>query len=259
MRDDQFDGKVALITGGSNGIGAGVAERLAGFGARIVIADIDEEAGEATAARVNGSFVHCDVSDPAQNEAAVAHAVSTYGGLDIAHLNAGITSGCGIGDDFDAAVYRRAMSINLDGVVYGIHAALPALRARGGGAIVATSSLAGLVPVPMEPFYAANKHAVVGLCRSLGPALAPEGITVNAICPGFAETAITMPIRDLLAQAGIPLLDVVQVVDTFEAVLRGGGTGECWFVQPGRTSAPFEFRGVPGPRTDDGVSHPMPS
>ena len=123
-----------------------------------------------------------------ENLAIVEHVVERFGGLDLVYLNAGIVSGCGIGEDFDAERYRRAMSVNLDGVVYGAHAALPALRARGGGAIVATASLAGLTAVPMDPFYAANKHAVVGLTRSLGPALAGDGIRFNAICPGYAET-----------------------------------------------------------------------
>ena len=259
MTDHDFDGKVALVTGGSNGIGAGVAERLADLGVRVVVADVDVDAGKATAERVGGAFIRCDVSDPTQSEAAVALAVETFGGLDIAHLNAGVTTGCGLGDDFDVAAYRRAMSINLDGVVYGIHASLPALKARGGGAIVATASLAGLVSVPLEPIYAANKHAVVGLVRSLGPALHGENITVNALCPGFAETAITENIRPFLSEAGIPLLDVSDVVDAFERILRGGGTGECWFVQPGRTSEAFRFRNVPGPRTADGESHPLPN
>ena len=91
---------------------------------------------------------------------------------------------------------------NLDGVVFGTHAVLPALRARGGGAIVATASLAGLTGVPIDPLYAANKHAVVGLARSLGDVLAADGITYNAICPGFAESRIVDPIRDLLAESG---------------------------------------------------------
>ena len=82
------------------------------------------------------------------------------------------------------------MGVNLDGVVFGTHAALPALKARGGGAIVATSSLAGLIGVPLEPIYSANKHAVVGLARSLGPALIADGIRFNAVCPGFADTPL---------------------------------------------------------------------
>ena len=95
-------------------------------------------------------------------------------------------------------LYRRAMGVNLDGVVFGVHAVLPALRARGGGAIVATASLAGLTAVPFDPIYAANKHGVVGLVRSLGFGLPDEGIRVNAVCPGFAESKIIDPIREAL-------------------------------------------------------------
>ena len=150
----------------------------------------------AVAAEVGGHAVACDVSDLDANRAAVAFAVERCGGLDLVHLNAGVGSGCGVGDDFDLALYRRAMGVNLDGVVFGMHAALPALRARGGGAIVATASLAGLTGTPYDPLYSANKHAVVGLTRSLGPALAEEGIRFNAVCPGFAESAIIEPMRD---------------------------------------------------------------
>lgn len=128
-----FDGtgKVALITGGSNGIGAAVARRLAGEGARVVLADVDAEAGDALAKELDGAFVRCDVREPAASEAAVATAVERFGGLDVAFLNAGVAGSGGVGDDFDLAAYRRAMGINLDGVVFGAHAALPALRARG--------------------------------------------------------------------------------------------------------------------------------
>ncbi len=139
------------------------------------------------------------------------------------------------------------MGVNLDGVVFGTHAALPALRARGGGAIVATSSLAGLVGVPPEPIYTANKHAVVGLTRALGPALAGEGIRFNAVCPGFADTPLVEPIKTGLAQAGFTLLSAEAVAETVVRVFAGEGSGECWFIQPNREPAPFRFRGVPGP------------
>ena len=140
------------------------------------------------------------------------------------------------------------MSINLDGVVFGVQAALPALRARGGGAIVATASMAGLVGVPFDPFYGANKHAVVGLCRALGPLFAPEGILVNALCPSFADTPIIAGGKEFLEQAGFPILPVETVVDTFVSILDAERSGECWFVIPGRETGPFEFRNAPGPR-----------
>ncbi len=240
--------KVALVTGGANGIGAAVARRLAHHGAHVVIADIDDLAGEALAGQIEGLYVHCDVADLADDEAAVAAAVDRFGGLDLVHLNAGVGTGCGVGDDFDERAYRHAMGVNLDGVVFGAHAAIPALRARGGGTIVATASMAGLVPVAGEPIYSANKHAVVGFVRSLGEALAGDSIAVHALCPSFADTALIAPIRSIIDGGAFPILDVQDVVDAFFQILDSDTTGECWFVVPGRPSEPFRFRRAPGPR-----------
>src|SRR6202161_1309443 len=183
-----IDGKVALITGGSNGIGEGVARHLAGRGARVVIADIDVARGKAVADEIDGRFIQTDVTDPAASTAAVALAVEAFGGLHIAHLNAGTTSWCGMGDDSGPEAYRRAMAVTLAGVAYGSAAARPAIMASGGGTIVATASMAGLVAVPFDPIYAANKHAVVGLVRSLGQSDERDGIRIPALCPSFAYT-----------------------------------------------------------------------
>ncbi|ONI91252.1 dehydrogenase [Saccharothrix sp. ALI-22-I] len=248
----EFSGKVALVTGAANGIGAGVARRLAAAGASVVVADVDDERGQAVADEVDGLFVHCDVRDPLHSEAAVAAAVERFGGLDIAVLNAGIGTGFGLGDDFDPERYRTVMGINLDGVVYGVHAASAELKKRGGGHIVATASMAGLMAMPMDPLYGANKAAVVGLVRGLGPVFAADNITVNAVCPAFADTAIISSFKDALVSSGMPVMSVDDVVDAFVAVLRDGKPGECWFVQAGRPSAPFTFPNPPGPRTADG-------
>lgn len=243
--------RVALVTGGASGLGRATALALAAAGAEVVVADVDAEAGEAVAAQVGGHFVATDVSDLEANRAMVAFALERCGRLDLAHLNAGVTSGTGLGDDFDLAAYRRAMGVNLDGVVFGTHAVLGALRRNDGprrGAIVATASLAGLTAVPMEPIYSANKHAVVGLARSLGPTLALDGVRFNAVCPGFAESAMTAPIRDGLAAAGFELIPAEVVAETVVRLFALEVTGECWFVQQGREPAPFQFRNVPGPR-----------
>jgi NAD(P)-dependent dehydrogenase (short-subunit alcohol dehydrogenase family) len=246
-----LEGKVALVTGGAGGLGAATCDALAAAGARVVVADVDEAGGERVAERVGGGFVRTDVSDLDSNLAAVAFATEAYGGVDLVHLNAGIASFCSLGEDFDPQLYRRAMGVNLDGVVFGTHAVLSALRRHEGperGAIVATASLAGLTSVPMEPIYAANKHGVVGLARSLGPALALEGIRFNAVCPGFAESAMTAPIREGLEAAGFELIPAEVVAETVVRLFALDAAGECWFVQQGREPAPFQFRNVPGPR-----------
>jgi NAD(P)-dependent dehydrogenase (short-subunit alcohol dehydrogenase family) len=248
VRSDQLEGKVALVTGGGNGIGAGVARRLAEGGAKVVLADIDDAAGQGLADELGAMFVHCDVTRLEDNEAMVAAAVERHGRLDLVCLNAGIASGCGLREDFDIKRYRLAMGVNLDGVVFGMHAALPALLAGGGGTIVATASMAGIVGIPSDPIYAANKHAVVGLVRSLGQDLEPLGVKVQGLCPSFADTAILGEGRAVLEEIGFPILDVSVVVDTFVQLLDSDSTGECWFVIPGRESQPFAFRRAPGPR-----------
>jgi NAD(P)-dependent dehydrogenase (short-subunit alcohol dehydrogenase family) len=243
-----FENKVALVTGGASGLGRATCLALARAGARVVVADIDEESGRAVAENIDGDFASCDVSDLDHSLAAVQTALRLHGHLDLVHLNAGIVTGCGIGQDFDPERYRRAVGANLDGVVFGTHAALPALIPRG-GAIVATASLAGLGAVPEDPVYAATKHAVVGLARALGPALAAQGVRFNAVCPGFAETNIITGVRAHLEALDIPIMAAETVADAVLEIFAGEGSGECWFVQYGRPAAPFEFRRIPGTRT----------
>jgi NAD(P)-dependent dehydrogenase (short-subunit alcohol dehydrogenase family) len=252
LDDPRLDNRVAWITGGANGFGAGVARRLAGLGAKVAISDIDRDNGAIVAKEVDGTFVPCDVTSYDENVAAVHRVVADYGRLDIAFLNAGVSTGVGIGDDFDLNRYRLAMAVNLDGVCFGMQAALAAMQDRG-GQVVATASLAGLTATPFDPFYGANKHGVVGLVRAVGAGYAGTGIHVNAICPGFADTNIVSPeARDALDSIGVPLLAVDRVVDAFMAAIRSGEGGQCWYIQPGRPAEPFRFRNVPGPRDEAG-------
>lgn len=239
--------RVAIVTGGAGGLGRATALALAEAGAQIVIADVDEAGGTATAEEVGGAFRRTDVGELAENEALAAFALERFGAIDLVFLNAGVTTGCGVEESFDLERYRRAMAINLDGVVFGIHATLPHLRGRD-GAIVATSSLAGLTGVPYDPIYAANKHGVIGLVRSLAPVLALDGIRISAVCPGFADTAIVDDIRAGLAEQGMPLIDPKVVAQTAVHLLRTDASGEAWFIQPGREPAAFAFRNIPGPR-----------
>lgn len=252
-----FDGKVALVTGGASGIGRAVVERLARDGASVVVADIDEAGGKEVASDVSGTFVRTDVSDPAQSQGAVAAAIETYGRLDIAHLNAGITTGESDIESLSVEQYRRAVGVNLDGVVYGAMAAVPVMSE--GGALVATASLAGLVPYAGDPVYGLTKHAVVGFVRAMADQLAPKGITINAVCPGFTDTPILGPFAEEFRNAGFPLLEAREVADSVAQIVTSGGSGEIFVCQPGRTCEPYGFRGVPGPRSEgsEGMAPPV--
>jgi len=244
----ELDGKVALVTGGASGIGQATVERLSQEGMSVCVVDRAEDAGRAVADAVGGTFVTADAGDSAQVDAAFAHCIDRLGAVDVAFLNAGIAIGHADLATLTDDVYRLIMRVNVDGVVFGARAAIRAMSGRG-GAIVATASLAGLTGVPLDPLYAANKHAVVGLVRSLGPTLSAEGIRINAVCPGFAESGMIAPFREALIQDGVAIIPAEDVASVVVGLFAGDMAGECWFVQPGRTGA-FAFRHVPGPRLE---------
>ncbi len=243
---------VALVTGGASGFGEEVSRQLVRRGDSVVLCDVDDVGGQRVADELGATFLRCDVSDFDQVVATTEAAEQVHGGLDRVFLNAGVSTGCGIAEDFDLATYRRAMGINLDGVVFGVHAAIPALRRRGGGSIVATASLAGLTGMPSDPVYSANKHAVVGLVRALGPALQLQGITINAFCPGFAETKIITDLRSALDSSGIPIIPVEVAADAVLQAFDSPQTGQAWLLQAGRDVMVYSFRGIPGPLTAEG-------
>lgn len=244
--------KNALITGGASGFGAEVARQLTRRGDQVVLLDVNDADGKELAGELGGHFLHCDVSDPEQVAATTAEAERLLGGLDLFFLNAGVSTGCGVGEDFDLERYRRAMGINLDGVVFGVHEALPVLQRRGGGAIVCTASMAALTATAFDPVYGANKAAVVGLVRALAPTLAPLGITINAFCPGFAETKIITDIREMLDGVGTPIIPVEKAGAAVVEVFDSGLTGKAWLLQAGRDLIDYQFKGIPGPLTDTG-------
>ncbi|WP_219413445.1 SDR family oxidoreductase [Pseudonocardia nigra] len=238
--------RAVLVTGGASGIGAAAVRRLAAAGGRVAVADRDEAGARALADEVGGLALPGDAADPGTMPRAVAAAEEAFGRLDTVLLNAGVTAGQSGVEDLDLDGYRRIMGVNVDHVVFGLTAAVPALRRAGGGNIVATASLAGLIGMPGDALYTLSKHAVVGYVRAAAPTLALEGIRVNAVCPGFADTPL---IARAKAQFGdFPLLTADAVVDGIEAILERGEPGECWFVQPGREPGPYGFRGVPGPK-----------
>ncbi len=243
---------VVLVTGGASGIGAAVVRRFARAGARVVIADVDERAGTAVAEETGGLFVPTDVTREQDNQAAVRAAVTAFGGLDVVHLNAGVGGAGGAGEDFDPQRYRQTLAVNIDGTMFGIRAALPVLAPAGRGAIVVTSSLAGLAPAPFDPVYSASKHAVIGLVRSLALAWTESGVTINAVCPGFVDTPMIASLRDAIVGRGLAVADPARVAEAVEAIVAGRETGRAWMVQAGRPPEPVEF-----PRVDlsrDGAS-----
>ncbi|HEY5011444.1 MAG TPA: SDR family NAD(P)-dependent oxidoreductase, partial [Acidimicrobiia bacterium] len=135
-----------------------------------------------------------------------------------------------------------------------------AMEPRGGGAVVATSSLAGLIPFPPDPVYDASKHAVVGLIRSVAPTLAEKGITANTVNPGITDTNIlTTDAKQMLRGAGFPIMEPEQIADAVFGLVTTGVTGQCWVCQPGRDPVPYAFRDVPGPRGTGVEGRRMPS
>ncbi len=247
----ELDGKVALITGAASGIGKATAERLHVEGARVCVVDVADGAGREVVNGLGGIFVHADVGDPAEVDLAFDACERELGGVDIAYLNAGIAIGQAEIGELTDDDYRRIMRVNVDGVVYGTRAAIRAMDRRGGGAIVATASLAGLIPFPPDPIYDLTKHAGVGFVRSVAPMLEARNITVNAVNPGMTDTNIvTEDVKQLFAQVDFPLMPPSQIAEAVLRIVTSGVTGECWVCQPGREPEAYKFHDVPGPRLE---------
>jgi len=199
----RLEGKVALITGAAGGIGKVAAERFASEGARVMVADVVDDAGEATAAGINdaggqAAYVHADVSNPTDAERMVASTVERFGGLDVLYNNAGIMHAA---DESVLStpedVWDRTIGINLKGVFLGCRYGIPAMLDSGGGSIVNVASFVALMGAAVPQIaYTASKGGVLAMTREIAVEFARRGIRANALCPGPIETPLTGQILD---------------------------------------------------------------
>ena len=190
---EDLDGKVAVVTGGASGIGRAIAQLLVEEGARVVVADLDDERGEELAGRLGegASFKRTDVSDPDQVQDLVDFAVGSFGGLHVMCNNAGIPSSFKRFLRDELADLERVMAVNLFGVIFGTQRAARHMAAHGGGSIINTSSMGALTGGGPPIAYRASKAAVISFSRAVATDLAEYGVRVNCIAPGHIETEMT--------------------------------------------------------------------
>jgi NAD(P)-dependent dehydrogenase (short-subunit alcohol dehydrogenase family) len=241
---DVFLGSVAIVTGAASGIGAATTRRLHGLGAKVIAVDVSEARLRAVVDDMDATAVVMDVSDPDAWDRLLAEATDSFGGVDFAHLNAGIvtmTYPCRI-LDVTVAHYRRLMGVNLDGVVLAATKLVPIMARRGGGAIVATASTAALNPLFQDPFYAASKSAIVSFVRSSAPQLAELGVRIHTICPGLVRTNM---IGDFVEQQGDdsspPALDPADVAAAVVDMLAVDQTGLVRTIRIGEGVRDYDF------------------
>jgi NAD(P)-dependent dehydrogenase (short-subunit alcohol dehydrogenase family) len=252
-----FTGKVAIVTGGGNGIGRATCLGFAARGAKVLVVDRDADAADAVAAEIGAAAIACaaDVTRTADVQAYVARALDAFGRIDCFHNNAGIEGRIAPTAEYDEAIYDAVMGVNVKGVFLGLRHVLPVMIRQGGGAVVNTASTAGFIGTPGMPAYVASKHAVIGLTKVAASEVGPQGIRVNAVCPGPIATRMIADIAKQVSPnnpdsveerytAGLPLRrygtaeEVANVVLFLCSDLAGNVTGAQYLVDGGRTAAP---------------------
>ena len=199
MPERRLEGRTAIVTGGSSGIGLATARRFTDEGARVVLADVDDDRGRLAAEELGGHYVHCDVTDAGEVDGMVAEANATFGSVDIAFNNAGISP-----PDDDSILdtgldaWHRVQEVNLTSVFLCCKAVLPYMRAQGRGSIINTASFVAVMGAATSQIsYTASKGGVLALSRELGVEFARRGVRVNALCPGPVNTPL---LRELFAK-----------------------------------------------------------
>jgi NAD(P)-dependent dehydrogenase (short-subunit alcohol dehydrogenase family) len=218
-----FEGKVAVVTGAASGIGEACAHALARSGAKVVVADLDEEGGARVADKIAAdggiaSFFKVDVSNPEQVEAMVSHAVSAHGGLHIAVNNAGIGGTQAPTGEYPLDSWHQVLDVNLSGVFYGLRYEIPAMLASGGGSIVNMASILGNVGFANASAYVAAKHGVVGLTKNAALEYAASDIRINSVGPAFIHTPLLDKNLDQETLAMVATLHPVHRLGTSEEV-----------------------------------------
>lgn len=247
MTDQDFSGKVAIVTGAGSGIGEACAITLAQRGAKVLVADRDAEGADRVAAAIGDSAMPftVDVSDPTQCEAMVAAAVDGLGGLHVAVNNAGIGGEQNTTGDYSVDGWRQVVSVNLDGVFYCMRAQIPVMVAGGGGSIVNMASILGSVGFSAAPAYTAAKHGVVGLTKVAALDHAAQGVRVNSVGPGFIDTPLLAALPEEML-AGIAALhplgrmgtsqEVAEVVAFLASDKASNVTGSYYLTDGGYTA-----------------------